>query len=191
MLSNEMDALDAGVRPGGLNNRLEIRILICYIVDKSSKPVPLEKVKERMHFDGIANYYETAYAIGDLLDHGNLKKQTDEYGVEVYTVTDSGSTIAKELYKTVPLTIRQETLALTNSIVNRLYNSRNNKAFKEKKDNGFLVTCSVMENGNELATVRLLVPDETTADNAIDSFLDDPTKLLISATEFLTGQIIG
>lgn len=191
MLPNETDALNAGVRPGGLTNRLAIRILICYIVNESSKPVPLERVKEQMHFDGIANYYETAFAIGDLLEYGNLVKRTDEYGIDVYTVTESGATIARELYTDIPMSIRRDTLELTNKIVKRMYNSRSNKAFKEKKDNGYFVTCSVMENSIELATVKLLVPDEKTADDAIDSFLDDPTKLLIYATKILTGQDIG
>ena len=64
------DAMSAGVNPGGLQSRTEIRVLICYVLQYSSAPLPLDKLKERLHFEGIANYFETSYAISDLEESG-------------------------------------------------------------------------------------------------------------------------
>ena len=66
----QTDAMHAGVAPGGLKSRIEIRVLICYILVNSDLPVPLEAVKEQLHFRGIANYFETAYAIAYITSNG-------------------------------------------------------------------------------------------------------------------------
>ena len=84
----QTDAMNAGVAPGGLKSRIEIRVLICYILVNSDLPVPLEAVKEQLHFRGIANYFETAYAIADLTDNGTITEDINDSGIKLYSPTD-------------------------------------------------------------------------------------------------------
>ena len=60
----------------------------------------------------------------------------------------------------------------------------------EKAENGFYVTCSVMEKDIEVVSIKLLVPDDETAGTVKDNFLSDPVETLVNATAALTGSQI-
>ncbi len=184
------DALTAGVKHGGLHSRTEIRVLICYILDNLSVPVSLERVKERLHFDGIANYFELTFAITELEENGNIGVVEEEDGVKYYIATGDCSEIAKALGNSVPFSVRERALEIAKQVIDRRRNQRENKVFKEKTEHGVYVTCSVMDRDLELATVKLLVPDDNTANIVTENFLKDPISVLAKATEGLTGTKI-
>ncbi len=184
------DALTAGVTPGGLNSRTEIRVLICYILDNIKEPIALERLKERLHFDGIANYFEVAFAITDLEENGNIGVFEEENGLKFYVATGDCSEISKALGNSVPFSVRERSLEIANQVIERRRNQRNNKVNKEKTEFGVYVTCSVMDNELTLASISILVPDDETANTVVDNFLNDPIKVLLKATEGLTGTKI-
>ncbi len=182
------DAMNAGVNPGGLQSRTEIRVLICYLLHNSKEPLPLEKVKEKLHFNGIANYFETAFAISDLLESGNIsliKKngETEDY----YIASGECANIAETLGTSVPFSVREHSMEIVEELLSRKRNERNNKVYIEKTTKGFYITCSVMELTEELLTVKILVPDEESALIVKENFLKDPMRVLLNATNGLLG----
>lgn len=184
------DAISAGVAPGGLQSRTEIRVLICYLLHNSSVPLPLDRIKELLHFEGIANYFETTFAISDLEDNGNIGVVTEENGLKFYIATGDCKNIAEALGNSVPLTVRERTIEIAESVTARHNNERDNKVIKEKTENGIYITCSVMDGSRELVSVKLLVPDDESADTVKENFLKNPMQVLINATEGLTGSKI-
>ena len=81
-------------------------------------------------------------------------------------------------------------IEIAESITTRRNNERDNKVIKEKTENGIYVTCSVMDGSRELVSVKLLVPDDESADIIKENFLKNPMQVLINATEGLTGSKI-
>ena len=81
----EYDAIDAGIDPGGLRKRSNVRLLICYIIDSVRKPIKKDLVITAMQKNGIANYFEILDAFNDLQKKQNIiqtlygykKRQTD------------------------------------------------------------------------------------------------------------------
>lgn len=181
------DAMNAGVNPGGLQSRTDIRVLICYILEKNPSPVPLDLVKEQLHFEGIANYFETAFAITELQESGNIVAAEEE-GLHLYSITDSGRSVCSALEKGLPQSVKDNALKITQTIINRRRNERENKVVLEKNDFGYFVTCSVMEKDLELVSVKLLVPDKETAKNVKNNFLNNPIETLVNVTASLTGM---
>lgn len=184
------DAMTAGVNPGGLKSRTEIRVLICYLLHNSSVPLPLDRVKERLHFEGIANYFETAYAIAELEENGNIAVAEEENGLKFYIASGDCSSIATALGNSVPFSVRERTLEIASEITDRRRNERENKVIKEKCERGVFITCSVMDNELELVSVKLLVPDDETAETVKENFLKNPMTVLVNATTGLTGTKI-
>ena len=181
------DAMNAGVNPGGLQSRTEIRVLICYILNNISTPVPLDTVKEQLHFEGIANYFETAFAITELCESNNISVY-EEDGISLYNLTDSGRSVCDALSQSLPQSVKDNSLKIANSIVNRRRNERENKVVFENNEFGVFVTCSVMEKDLELVSVKLLVPDEDTAKTVKENFLNNPIETLVNVTSSLTGM---
>ena len=184
------DAMSAGVKPGGLFSRTEIRVLICYLLHHIKSPLPLDKVKERLHFDGIANFFEVAYAIADLEENGNIAVAFTETHLKYYVAAGECDKIAMAIGNSVPLTVREKAIEIAEQVLNRIKYERENKVTTEKTEHGIYVTCSVMENKMELVSVKLLVPDEESVNTVRENFFNNPVEVLVNATMGLIGTKI-
>lgn len=51
----EFDAFDAGIELGGLRNREEIRLLICYLLKTIDKPLEKSQLNDAVLENGLAN----------------------------------------------------------------------------------------------------------------------------------------
>lgn len=183
----QSDAMNAGVNPGGLQSRIEIRVLLCYILSHTDVPVPLDAVKERIHFEGIANYFETAFAISELEENNNIVVSGEDCGIKLYSITKEGKDVADALGNSVPFSIRERCMQITDEVINRRRSEHDNRVYMKKAENGFYITCSIMEKDMELVSVKLLVPDEETAEIVKNNFLDNPIETLVNATSVLIG----
>ena len=52
------ETFTAGIRPGGLTDGGEIRILICHILTAADSPMSFDELTEAVLSDGAANYFE-------------------------------------------------------------------------------------------------------------------------------------
>lgn len=186
----QSDAMNAGVNPGGLQSRTEIRVLLCYILSNVNSPIPLDILKEKLHFEGIANYFETAFAISELLENKNIEITSTDNDINYYTVTSVGKDIATALGKNVPLSVRERSIEFAEELIERCVSERENRVKIERTDDKYYVSCSVMEKDMELASVSLLVPDSETAETVKNNFLNNPIEVLANITSVLTGNKI-
>ena len=60
------ETFTAGIRPGGLTEGREIRILICHILTEIGEPMSFDEMTEAILSDGTANYFEFADALAEL-----------------------------------------------------------------------------------------------------------------------------
>ncbi|MBQ7289108.1 MAG: DUF4364 family protein [Clostridia bacterium] len=180
----DFDALTANVAPGGLNNRTEIRVLLCCLLANAKHPVSARLLKEGLHFEGLVNYFEVAYAMEDLLKNGNI--QLVEAEQELYAITDSGKMVADTLCGDLPITVLQKGTQLVARILTRMRNEKENKVEFESVGNGCMVHCSIMEGERTVMKVSLLVPDRICGNRIKESFLEDPESVYVDIMEKLT-----
>ena len=84
------ETFTAGIRPGGLTEGREIRILICHILTELGEPMSFDEMTEAVLADGTANYFEFADALAELRESGCVVAFKTESGINEYTVTESG-----------------------------------------------------------------------------------------------------
>ena len=77
------DAFTAGVRPGGLTDSTEIRLLLCYLV-KNAGPITRTEIENALMEEALVNYFE----IGSCLDDITQQK--------LVTLTDGRYTITEK-----------------------------------------------------------------------------------------------
>lgn len=179
------DASNAGVAPGGLTNRTEIRVLICYLLNALNQPVPSPFLTEKLAAEGIANYFELCEAVSDLEENGNIASLVDAEGNKTFFITPSGADIAATLERTVPNVIRDRACSYIVKLLNRVRSEKENEVRIEKESKGVRVTCRVLDGTREMMSVSLLVPNEACAKTVKESFLNDPTETFIKVTEAL------
>ena len=66
------DTFDAGVAPGGLRSKNEIKILICYLFDSVGESMSRCLTVEAIRSDELANFFEIVVAFDELVQGGSL-----------------------------------------------------------------------------------------------------------------------
>ncbi len=178
----EYDALDAGIDPGGLRTRSNVRLLICYILDSLKKPIKRDYVITAMQKNGIANYFEIIDAFVDLKNKENIVLTDEEQ--DTFTVTKSGRLIASNLGEDLPLTIRERALSTICDLIAQEQNETENTAEIVKEKNGYMVECHIKGFETDLFSFRIYVPDAKQARLVKKNFQANPEiiyKMMVAA----------
>ena len=66
------DAFFAGVEPGGLRNRNEIKVLIAFLLKNTERGLLRRQLMEVIQREGLANYFEASQALESLIEGGSV-----------------------------------------------------------------------------------------------------------------------
>ncbi|MBQ9964694.1 MAG: DUF4364 family protein [Clostridia bacterium] len=177
------DTFSAGVEPGGLHTRNEIKLLICYMLGNAGGPISRNDVLDIVCADGMANFFDTSAAIDELIELHNLCEQEDG----TLTVTAEGAHATNVLVDHIPYTLRERSVKAALRLLSRRRNEQENHVDIQKTENGYTVTCTVGGGETPLLTFTLLVADDRQAEQVQEQFLQDPLLLYQSLIAVLTG----
>ena len=166
----KQDAFSAGVEPGGLWHKNDIRILLCYILTSVGAPLSRQDLSRIIQEKGLANYFEVEDALATLLKQGNINQ--DEQGF--CAVTRGGLEIANSLDATLPLSVRDKALEAAFTLLAQAKAQRENRVELQKIKQGYQVTCHISGGDMDLMAVTLYVPDRAQAEMVKRSFYKDP-----------------
>ena len=176
----KQDAFSAGVEPGGLWHKNDIRILLCYILTSVGAPLSRQDLSRIIQEKGLANYFEVEDALATLLKQGNITQA--EQGC--CAVTRGGLEIANSLDATLPLSVRDKALEAAFTLLAQAKAQRENRVEMQKIKQGYQVTCHISGGDMDLMAVTLYVPDRAQAEMVKRSFYKDPAgvyKLVLAS----------
>ena len=179
-----MPGFSDGVRPGGLYDSREIKVLICYMLSGVPEPLSRDTVIEILTEGEMANLFEISAAIDDLTARGNLA-ETDG---GLLTLTESGRTSAEQLYDLIPYTLRDRSQKAAMKLLARARNERDADVVITPLDVGYSVKCSIDKTDVPMMSFTLRVTDETIAKAVRARFLDDPTAFYRALIALSTGD---
>ncbi len=184
---SSFDAFNAGVKEGGLRNRSEIRLLVCYLLRAIDRPVPKNLLVDAVLRERLANYFELNEAIDELLKSGNIDRDIQDED-EVLTVTARGRESAELLETTLPRSVREQAVNSAIKLMTLARNKRENKILTEQlSDGGYNVTFILGDEQNELMRLTVYVADRMQVEVVKNNFLEDPVKLYSSIIAALTA----
>ena len=144
------DAFTAGVRPGGLTNSTEIRLLLCYLV-KNAGPITRAEIENALMEEALVNYFE----IGSCLDD-----------------TDKGRKVAQELAYDLPRSVREKAVAaVLRSQTWTRKEAEYSARIREKADGHCSVRCQVKALDSELFCLDIGTPDRLSAELVKKQFI--------------------
>jgi predicted transcriptional regulator len=173
--SNRFDAFSDGIEPGGLRNRDEIKLLICYMLKSLGKEIPKKLICDSLTLESLANYFEINNAISELEKAGHVIK-TDEES-ESYAVSESGKTIAQGLDVMLPRTVREKAISAVLKLTTLARRELENNIHVEKSGSGYHITFSSVENGEEIIGIRLFASDMMQIERLREGFLLNPSRV--------------
>jgi len=182
----DFDAFDQGIEMGGLRNRDDIRLLICYLLKTVDKPVEKSQLNDSLLANGIANYFEINQAVAELISNSSVRTQTVE-GEECYVALERAKDIAENLASSLPRTVRENAVnSLIESMTLKKAERENEVDIQPTADGGYLVTLKLKSVGAELMKLELYTVDLSQAQLLKKNFLKDPVKLYSSIITGLT-----
>ncbi|MCH5190266.1 MAG: DUF4364 family protein [Oscillospiraceae bacterium] len=182
----EYDAFDAGIELGGLRNRDDIRLLVCYLLKSVDSPMTRQMLNEAMQEDGLANYFEVGQAIEELLKTANIT--ADIVGEdEVISVTQKGREAAEMLETSLPRTVREKAVNSAIRLITKARVERENKIEVTKEENGgYTITFTLFDKNTQFMKLSVYVCDSLQLEQVKQNFINDPVKVYSTIITSLT-----
>ena len=101
------ETFTAGIRPGGLTDGGEIRILICHILMEADSPMSFDELTEAVLSDGAANYFEFSDALAELESSGCVLALKSPAGISEYSLTEKGRAARQPSSESCPFRLKK------------------------------------------------------------------------------------
>lgn len=175
------EAFTAGVKPGGLTDDMQIRILLCYLV-KTAGPLTRDTLQGALLQEQLVNYFEFADALADV-EKQQLVTVNEE---EQFVITQKGSTVADTLALDLPRTVRESAIRAVMQIQSWRHKAAMNRARVEEEDGEFTVWCAIGDLGSDVFRLQLAMPDRLTAETIKNNFTAHGSEIYSKLMDMLT-----
>jgi hypothetical protein len=180
------DAFTAGIEPGGLRSKNEIKILICYLLNSIGVGLAKDDIIQTMQDNGLANYFEVADAIAEMADKGIICR--DNNLPDIFALGDNGKIIAKQLDTALPPSVRNKAVGTAIRLLAEAKRERENRVEFVKVDQGYHVICHISGGDMDLMNISLYVPDLYQANMVKENFHRSPETVYRMLLALLTGR---
>lgn len=175
------EAFTAGVKPGGLTDNTQIRILLCYLV-KTAGSLTRDTLQGALLQEQLVNYFEFADALADV--ERQQLVTLDE--MEQYSITEKGSTVADTLAYDLPRTVRESAIRAVMQIQSWKHKAAMNRAHIEEEEGEFVVWCAIGDMGSDVFRLQLAMPDKLTAETIKNNFTAHGSEIYSKVMDMLT-----
>ena len=176
-MPNDDGFLSAGVRPGGLHSREEVRLLLCWLAKHLAQPLTADLAEQVFAREGLANYFEYTAALHELLKAGHLVMST-EAGEAVLRLEAKYAHAADELARELPRRVRDRALHAAERLQTENRRERENGiTVYPAGGGGCYMTFRQGQGSGMLMSVTLYAPDKDTAEDMRVKFLENPGRL--------------
>lgn len=149
----QFDAIANDMESGVLRSKDTIKVAICYILTNVKESTTEQIIIEAMTAGEIANYYETADALAELLKEKVIEKDENDF----LKITEKGKTSVQFLEDNLPKTIREKSIATVSKLASREIYKKQIHSEIEECENGFRVTLHVNDKEQDFMSLTLYV----------------------------------
>lgn len=180
----DFDAFQGGVEYGGLRNRSEIKILVCYLLLRIGEPISKRQLADSLTGIGLVNYFEINEAVDALVSSGAVKTETYN-AQECLSVSDAGREIASTLEDSLTRSVREKAVNAAMNLLSSARRERENRVEIEKREGGYFVTFTMYGFSEEILKLTLFAADSMQAQMLKEGFYKDPVGFYSSTVDFL------
>ena len=104
------DTFSEGIVPGGLREKNEIKLLLCYLLKTLKRSLTRTQLNEILSEYSVANYFEVNGAVSELISGGQVISEIAE-GDELITLTAKAELDVAAIERTLPRSVREKSVA--------------------------------------------------------------------------------
>lgn len=169
---------------GFIRDKLDIKILLLYILERLPGPVEAVVLSDLALFDGGFTWFDYTDCLSELVETGHV---TEEDGR--YEITEKGRRNVGYVGTSIPYSVRAKAERLTAPVAARMRReSQIETAVESTKDGSVSVSLRLSDGVGEVVSLRLAVPDEETAAAVEKRFRRNAEKISNKVIELLTEE---
>ena len=169
---------------GFIHEKLDIKILILYILEKLPGPVEPVVLSDLTLFDGGFTWFDYTDCLAELVQTGHV---TEEDGK--YEITEIGRRNVNVVGTSLPYSVRAKADRLTAPVVAKMRRARQIETVTEvQKDGSAAVSMRLSDGVGEVISLRMAVPDEATGRAIEKRFEQSAEKIYNRILDIMTGE---
>lgn len=142
---------------GGLHTKLDVKVMILYILSRIDTPLPMEEIYDVAYVDESLNYFVFAESLPELVKTGHLNLDENK----CYTITEKGRTQCGYVEDSLSLSVRQKADAAIEKKVIEIQKKNILSTSVTQDDKGnWLAHLNFCDNGVPMVSVSVNAPDE-------------------------------
>ena len=171
---------------GFIHEKLDIKLLILYVLEKLSLPIEENSLSELVLFDGGFNWFDYTECLENLVYTGQVEQKDN--GV---IITEKGRRNVNAVASTLPYTVRARADRLVDPVAAEMRRAEKIETFVEPGEDGNLfVSFHLVDDEQEMLSLRLSVPGEEYADRMTGRFRTHAEKLYNQIIELMLTEDI-
>ncbi|MCL2053429.1 MAG: DUF4364 family protein [Oscillospiraceae bacterium] len=162
-----------------INSVFHVKIMICFILDRISKPVSEEQLYEIVHLSEVINYFYYAEALEELIQNGSASR------VDGNIILNEKGRLGSEYFNSyIPEYFHNRLLKSAYSLFSRVARESETDISVNKVPNGFEVNCAIKDVSYDLMRVSLYAPDIEQANLIKNKILKNPAVFYRNVIEY-------
>ncbi len=167
---------------GFIRDKMDIKILILYIMEKLPGPVDAVMLSDLTLFDGGFNWFDYADCLAELVETDHVVQEGNSY-----EITEKGRRNVGYVGSSLPYSVRAKADRITAPVAAAMRRARQIETVTEKeKDGACSVSLRLSDGVGEVISMRLAVPDEDSAKHIEKRFQDGAEKIYNGILAMLT-----
>lgn len=169
---------------GFIHDKLDIKILILYILEKLPGAVEPTMLSDLALFDGGFTWFDYTDCLAELVQSEQIQEEDGKY-----IITDKGRRNIGYVGTSLPYSVRAKADRLTAPVVLAMQRARQIETVTEvQADGGAAVSLRLSDGVGELISLRLAVPDEESGRQMETVFRKNAEKVYDRIVRILTEE---
>ena len=166
---------------GFIHERIEVKVLILFIMRRLPEPVTLDVLTGLTMCDDGIGYFDVTECIADLIETDHLVRKNGKY-----SLTPKGERNGETLEKNLPYSVRikaEGSAALVRANLNRDAMIKTHRSSNE--NGGYIVSLSLSDGVGDIISMELFAANEEQADAIEKGFRKDAEKIYHAIIDML------
>jgi len=169
---------------GFIHEKIDIKVLILFIMRRLFEPITFEALTELTLFDGGISYFDYSECVADLVRTGHLRFEGD-----AYSITDKGMHNGGVVENNLPYSVRikaENRASMFRALQGREAMIETSSA--ENPDGGFVVNLALSDGVGEIVKMELYTVNESQARSLEKGFRKNAEGIYHAIMEMLLGN---
>ncbi len=168
-------------RHGFIHEKLDIKILILFILRRLPGEVDPHTLAELCQCDEGIGYFDYSDCLAELVETGHITESP-----EGYTITEKGIRNADTVESSLPFSVRRKATKLIAPVEEKMRRAAMITAKHSLNDDGCFVQLALSDGKGEIMNLRFLCSDEAQAQKIEKNFRRDAENYYLKIAELLS-----